>query len=81
MTREEMIETLLPALVSSGEALTSARRRLWRMQTSALERELLMRGLVDYDDPVPLDDEEYSVEGERGGYAALGWSEAPLYQD
>jgi hypothetical protein len=81
MTREEMIETLLPALANSGVALVSARRRLWRMPTRALERELLMRGLVAYDDPVAIDDEEYGAEGDGGAYATLGWSQAPLYQD
>ncbi|MGH8664772.1 MAG: hypothetical protein ACREUX_10945, partial [Burkholderiales bacterium] len=58
----------------------SARRRLWRMTTGALEREMLMRGLADYDDPVPIDEEGYDGE-DNGGYAALAWSQAPLYQD
>lgn len=80
MTREQMIETLLPALASSGEALASARRRLWRTPTSALERELLMRGLIAYDDPVPVENEDYAAESDCGGYA-LGWAQAPLYQD
>ena len=81
MTRDEMIETLIPAIVNGGEALASARRRLWRMTTAALEREMLMRGLADYDDPAVIDDDEYDGEDNRGGYAALGWAQAPLYQD
>lgn len=37
MTRDEMIDTLIPVLVNCGESPTNARRRLWRMSTSALE--------------------------------------------
>ena len=81
MTRDEMIETLIPAMLNSGATLTSARRRLWRMTTSALQREVLMRGLADYDDPAPIDEEQYGGADDGGGYAALGWPEAPLYQD
>lgn len=81
MTRDEMIETLIPAMVNSGATLASARRRLWRMTTSALQREVLMRGLADYDDPGPIDEDDYDGADESKGYAALGWSEAPLYQD
>jgi hypothetical protein len=81
MKRDEMIETLLPAIVNSGETLTSARRRLWRMSDGALEREMLMRGLVDYDDPAPNDEEDDGAQDDCGGYAALGWSQAPVYQD
>jgi hypothetical protein len=51
------------------------------MTTSALQREVLMRGLVDYDDPAPIDEEDYAGADDCGGYAALGWPEAPLYQD
>ncbi len=81
MTREQMIETLIPAMTSCGQTLASARRRLWRMTSATLEREMLMRGLADYDDPAPADEDEYDGEPACGGYAALGWSEAPLYQD
>lgn len=81
MTRDEMIETLIPTMVNCGATLASARRRLWRMTTSALQREVLMRGLADYDDPGPTDEDDYDGADESEGYAALGWSEAPLYQD
>jgi hypothetical protein len=79
MTREEMIELLIPVLVSSGESLVTARRRLWRMSTSALERELLLRELAEYNDPPP-DDDVNSDDG-ASPYSALGWSCAPVYLD
>lgn len=79
MTREEMIEMLIPVLMNSGETLVSARRRLWRMSTSALERELLLRELAAYDDPVP--DEEDAADDNLSSCSLLGWPCAPVYLD
>jgi hypothetical protein len=80
MTREEIIETLVPAYVNFGDTLTTARRRLWRMSTKTLQRELLLRGLADYDDPAPLDDEECD-DGRAHTYSELGLQCAPVYAD
>ena len=80
MTRDEMIDTLIPVLVNCGETPTCARRRLWRMSPGALERELLLRGIVDYDDPLPGDEGEEG-DDDCGGYSVLRWAQAPLYSD
>jgi len=52
MNRSEMVEALNPEMVQTGQALVPARRRLVRMTTTALKRELLLRGLVEYADRV-----------------------------
>ena len=80
MTRDEMIDILIPVMVNCGESPASARRRLWRMSTSALEREMLLRGIAEYDDPLPeepgeIGDEDFSA------CAMLRWPQAPLYPD
>lgn len=80
MTRDEMIDTLIPVLVNCGESPTNARRRLWRMSTSALEREMLLRGIVEYDDPAPEEPGE-AYDDDCSGYALLRWPQAPLYPD
>lgn len=80
MTREEIIEVLLPAHVNSGDSLATARRRLWRMSTKALQRELLLRGLAEYDDPAPLDEEE-GCDSRAHTYSELGLQCAPVYAD
>ena len=80
MTREEIIEVLVPAFVNSGDTLATARRRLWRMSPAALERELLLRGIVEYDDPLPGDEGEEG-DDDCGGYSVLRWAQAPLYPD
>ena len=80
MTRDEMIDLLLPEFVQSGMTMATARRRLWAMSRRALEREVLQRGLAEYDDSAQFDDEE---EPETIGpvRAVLGWSCAPVYID
>ena len=72
MNRDEMIEMLIPAYVDSGKSLADARRQLWRMNSKALQRELLLRGLQDYDEPAPVEDED--ADDDPGSpYLALGW--------
>jgi hypothetical protein len=75
-----MIEMLIPILVDSGDTLTSARRRLWKMRTSALKRELLLRELAEYDDPVWYEDEDLDP-GPRDSYSIPGWACTPVYLD
>lgn len=60
MKREEMIEVLTPVVAQRSEAPEHARRRLSRMRSFVLRRELLMHGLVEYDDfaEVPSEQEE-----------------------
>lgn len=52
MNRTEMIDMLMSNTAQGGELLAAARRRLWRMSDRALQRELLMRGLLEYEDPL-----------------------------
>ena len=80
MTRDEMIDILIPVMVNCGESPASARRRLWRMSTSALEREMLLRGIAEYDDPLPEEPGEIGDE-DFTGCAMLRWPQAPLYPD
>ena len=80
MTRDEMIEMLLPAWLAAGEAPVAARRRLWRMSERALQQELLMRGLIEYRDPDPEEDAQDDAD-DLGGYAGLRWAFAPRYLD
>jgi hypothetical protein len=80
MTRDEMIDMLLPYLVQAGMTLATARRRLWGMSRLALEREVLLRGLVDYDDTAQFDEDE-DADVVAPGPAVLGWSCAPVYLD
>ena len=79
MNRNEMIEALLQQVVLSGEAPSPARRRLWRMSTPTLRRELLLRGLLEYEDP-PLEEEDGGDEV-PSAYSLLGWSGGPAYVD
>lgn len=80
MKREEMIEVLVPAYVDSGKSLADARRQLWRMSTRTLQRELLLRGLQEYDEPAPIDEDDAGDDA-AARYSALGWSCAPQYAD
>lgn len=80
MTRDEMIDMLIPVLVTNGESPSGARRRLWRMSTSALEREMLLRGIVEYDDPA-LEESGEAYDDDCSGYGPLHWLQAPLYTD
>jgi hypothetical protein len=75
-----MIDMLIPVLVDSGDTLTSARRRLWKMSTSALNRELLLRELAQYDDSVWCEDEEADPDP-RDSYSVSGGSCTPVYLD
>jgi hypothetical protein len=81
MNRDEMIEMLLPAYVDAGKLLVDARRQLWRMSTRALKRELLLRGLQDYEEPAILEDDEADEGDWSKACSALGWSGAPLHAD
>ena len=80
MNRNEMIEALMPAVAERGEALAPARRRLWRMSAPALRRELLMRGLVEYDDPLDSLEDEQIDEQYADPRALLGVA-VPVYVD
>ena len=79
MTRDQMIELLIPSLVHAGDSFVAAHRRAWRMSVKALERELLLRGLTEYDDPVVDSDDQSDDFGPAG--SLLGWREAPVYAD
>jgi len=79
MKRDEMIDALLQHVNLTGEALSPARRRLWRMSTPELRRELLLRGLTEYDDPPPEEDD--ASEDLPSAYALLGWPNGPVYVD
>jgi hypothetical protein len=79
MNRDQMIDALLQQVVVSGEAPAPARRRLWRMSAPALRRELLLRGLMEYDDPPPEDEE--GGDEVPSAYALLGWANGPVYVD
>jgi hypothetical protein len=80
MNREEMIEVLIPAYVDSGKSLADARRQLWRMNPRTLQRELLLRGLQDYDEPAPIEEDDVGDDA-AARYSALGCSNAPIYAD
>jgi hypothetical protein len=81
MTRDEMIDVLLPELVRCGFAMATARRRLWTMSRRALERELLLRGLVDYEEAPQWEEDCEEQESTGSIPAALGWSGSPVYAD
>lgn len=81
MNRNEMIDVLMPAIAQCGEALAPARRRLWRMSTSALHRELLMRGLLDYEDPPEIDECEDCAEQYQSARTLFGLDPVPVYAD
>ena len=80
MTRDKIIDVLLPEFVRCGMTMATAQRRLWSMNQRTLERELLLRGLADYDDPEQIDEDEDS-EALVPLPAALGWFCAPVYLD
>jgi hypothetical protein len=53
-----MIEALMDAVVHAERDLAAERRRLDRMSVSALHREMLLHGLLEYEEvPVPEDDD------------------------
>jgi hypothetical protein len=53
-----MIEALMDAVVHADEDLAAERRRLSRMGATALHREMLLHGLVEYEEvPMPEDDD------------------------
>jgi len=79
MTRDQMMEVLFAELLRNGAAIGPARRRLWTMSPRQLERELLLRGLMQYDEPPELDDDEEEPSSLLP--AALGWSCSPVYLD
>lgn len=81
MTRDEMIDTLIPELVRCGLTMATARRRLWGMSRRTLERELLLRGLAEYDDSAQWQEDCEDEESTTPVPAVLGWSCAPVYVD
>jgi len=80
MNRNEMIDALLQAFVQAGEPPSPARRRLWRMSTAALHRELLMRGLMEYEES-PFEEDEADRDELPAAYSLLGWTGGPVYVD
>jgi len=80
MNRNEMIEVLLQAFVLAGDLPSTAQRRLWRMSVPALRRELLLRGLIEYEDP-PSEEDEAERDELHGAYSLLGWTSGPVYVD
>jgi hypothetical protein len=81
MNRDQMIELLLPAYVDAGKLLADARRQLWRMSTRALQRELLLRGLQDYEEPAIAEEDEADEGDWSRACSALGWPFASLHAD
>jgi hypothetical protein len=75
-----MIDLLLTELVETGMTFATARRPLWGMSRRGLDREVLLRGLVDYDDAAQFDEDE-DADVAAPGPAMLGWSCAPVYLD
>ena len=80
MNRNEMIDALLQAFVQAGAPPSPARRRLWRMSTRALQRELLMRGLLEYEEP-PVEEDEADLDELPAAYSLLGRTSGPVYVD
>lgn len=80
MNRAEMIEALIPVVVQSGQGLVAARQRLWRMSTAALHRELLLHGLLEYEDP-PLVDDEDDIDQRLVPYLFRESANQPRYSD
>ena len=81
MTRDDMVQVLIPALVNAGMGMTAAKRRLWGMGTRALQRELLLRGLTEYEDPPQVDEDEVDADMGCGKYLALQGACTPVYED
>jgi len=79
MNRNEMIDVLLQAFVQAGAPPSPARRRLWCMSTRALQRELLMRGLMEYEEP-PVE-EDADPDELPAAYSLLGRTSGPVYVD
>lgn len=59
MSKSEMIDALLDAFIGSAAAHAARGQRLQRLTPAGLKREMLLRGLADFDEP---DDEDYLVD-------------------
>lgn len=79
MIKSEMIDALLKELSADSHEQDARRGRLQRMSVTALEREMLMRGLVRYDEPDPDDDDEVGVA--EWPDAIIGLSAGPAEDD
>lgn len=80
MNRTEMITRLLNAFKGSASALGARRRRLQGMTLAGLKRELLIRGLAEYDEPEGCGEEEDGRD-ELVPLALLGITRGPLHAD
>ncbi len=78
MSKTEMIAALSNAFSGHPAALEARRRRLQRMTAAALRREMLLRGLAEYDEPEDDEDcgSDYTV---PAGMFAL--PPGPLYAE
>lgn len=59
MFRLEMIEALLHAYGGDGCTLETYRQHLLRMKPARLKREMLLRGLIEYEEPAEEDDGDH----------------------
>ena len=80
MRRDEMIDALLQSFVQAGAPPSPASRRLLRMSTQALQRELLMRGLMEYEEP-SFEEDEADRDEVPAAYSLLGRTSGPVYID
>jgi len=80
MTKAEMIESLLSAFIGNSAVFEARQRRLQRMTAAGLKREMLLRGILEYDE---LEDERYEddVSDEPIPATFLGIVRDPLYAD
>jgi len=68
MNRIEMIDVLVNKMSGQGTASPAMRKRCSRMSDWQLERELLQRGLIEFDDP---DEDDWKLEGEVAADARM----------
>lgn len=80
MNKTDMIEALLNASAGSPAVLETRRRQLQGMTSAGLEREMLLRGLADYDEPEDSDYED-DLSDEPASAVFLGIARELLYAD
>ncbi|MCC6532857.1 MAG: hypothetical protein IT531_09930 [Burkholderiales bacterium] len=80
MSRNEMIDALMPA-TTHAETPSRARRRLWKLTTAALRREMLMHGLIEYDDPLEADADLEDAADAFSARLLLGTPALPAFLD
>ena len=80
MKRNQMIDALLQWFVEAGAPASSTSRRLLRMSMRSLQRESLMRGLMEYEEP-SCEDDETDQDELPAAYSLLGRTTGPVYLD